>query len=56
MNSKVYWGKPCKYGHNAPRRVSNRTCTECARLRTKEGMQRIRRARQKYQQEQQHTT
>ena len=26
-------GKPCPYGHNLPRRVDNRACVECFRLR-----------------------
>jgi hypothetical protein len=29
---KYFTGKPCKYGHLAPRRVSNKVCVECSRL------------------------
>ena len=31
--SHYFTGKPCKYGHVAPRLVCNAACTECAKLR-----------------------
>ena len=31
----TFWGKDCKRKHGAPRRIDNRTCTECARERAR---------------------
>lgn len=31
----TFWGKPCKRGHNAPRRIDSKACTECLRDRSK---------------------
>ena len=35
-------GKPCPYGHTAPRRVDNRACEECFRLRSHRYNQQLR--------------
>lgn len=53
--SKTYeTGKPCKYGHIAPRNKRNGTCSECSRIRlnayylkNKEALNKIRKARYK---------
>jgi len=31
-----FTGKPCKHGHIASRRVENRCCEECGRIRNRE--------------------
>lgn len=31
----VYQGKPCRHGHGCDRRVENRSCVECGRIRNR---------------------